>query len=123
MNKWYLIFQSFAIVILSIVLLFYYNGFKEYKNENKELAGFEYIREGIILEVTDACVYVYDNYDNTGMLIEVDIFDELIHCDIEVGDTAVYVIDFEYTDADLLGIIKKECVLNHNNTEFRIEII
>ena len=63
------------------------------------------LREGIIVMVTDTCVYVAD--EMTEKIIEVDIFDELIHTTIEVGDTAVYVVDYEYTDADLINIIKK----------------
>ena len=63
------------------------------------------LREGIIVMVTDTCVYVADEI--TEKIIEVDIFDELIHTTIEVGDTAVYVVDYEYTDADLINIIKK----------------
>jgi len=64
------------------------------------------IREAPIIAVTDACVYVLD--ETTGKIIEVDIFDELIHTTIEVGDIAIYVIDYNYTDADLINIIKKE---------------
>lgn len=63
------------------------------------------LREGIIVMVTDTCVYVAD--EMTQKIIEVDIFDELIHTTIEVGDTAVYVVDYKYTDADLINIIKK----------------
>lgn len=64
------------------------------------------LREAPIIAVTDACVYVID--ETTGKIIEVDIFDELIHTTIEVGDIAIYVIDYNYTDADLINIIKKE---------------
>ena len=64
------------------------------------------LREAPIIAVTDACVYVLD--DATNKIIEVDIFDELIHTTIEVGDIAIYVIDYNYTDADLINIIKGE---------------
>lgn len=66
----------------------------------------ESIREGQIIAVNDAVVYVIDTLKEK--IIEVDIYPELIHTTIEVGDTAVYVVDYDYTDADLLGIIKKE---------------
>lgn len=65
----------------------------------------ESLREGIIVMVTDTCVYVADEL--TEKVIEVDIYDELIHTTIEVGDTAIYVVDYYYTDADLINIKKK----------------
>lgn len=68
------------------------------------------LREGEILEVYDSVVYVYDDILET--VIEVDIFDELVHTKIEVGDFAIYSIDYEATDADLINIIKKEGIWN-----------
>lgn len=47
---------------------------------------------------------VYD-YD-TEKVIEVDIYDELVHVRISVGDTIVYVVDSDYTDADFVNVIK-----------------
>ena len=66
------------------------------------------LREAEILFVDNegSFVVVYDEYLES--LIEIDVFPEVIHCTIEVGDTALYDIDMEATDADLLGIIKKE---------------
>lgn len=47
---------------------------------------------------------VYD-YE-TEKVIEVDIYDELVHVRISVGDTIVYVVDPDYTDADFVNVIK-----------------
>jgi predicted PurR-regulated permease PerM len=66
----------------------------------------ESIREGQIIAVSDAVVYVIDTLKEK--VIEVDIYHELIHTTIEVGDIAVYGVNYDYTDAGLLGIIKKE---------------
>lgn len=66
----------------------------------------ESIREGQIVSVSDTVVYVIDTLKEK--VIEVDIYHELIHTAIEVGDIAVYVVNYDYTDADLLGVIKKE---------------
>ena len=46
---------------------------------------------------------VYD--EETDKVIEVDLYEELIHGDIRVGDTIVYVVDYDYTDADFLNVI------------------
>ena len=66
------------------------------------------LREAEILFIDNEgdFVVVYDEY--LEYFIEIDVFPEIIHCTIEVGDTALYVINMEATDADLLGIIKKE---------------
>ena len=74
-------------------------------NKKLEFYENESMREATIIAVTDCCVYVLDDFVN--QVIEVDIFDELIHTTIEVGDTAIYVVDYYYTDADLIAIIKK----------------
>lgn len=78
-------------------------------NENsvlkEKLAFYENnLKEAVIIAVSDACVYVYDDYKEA--VIEVDIFDEIIHTEIEVGDIAIYVVDYDYTDADLIAIEK-----------------
>lgn len=75
------------------------------KEENERLKNYEPIHEAEIIGFNDAVVYVYD--DELEHFIEVDIFHELIHCTIEVGDTAVYVVAYDGSDADLLNIIKK----------------
>ena len=65
-----------------------------------------FIREAEIIGANDAVVYVFDDY--LSAVIEVDIFDEIEIPEesICVGNIAIYVIDKEATDADLLGIIK-----------------
>lgn len=66
------------------------------------------IREAEIIDVKakgeGSVVYVND-YELG--IIDVDVYWEGIHTTIEVGDTAVYTMDYERTDADLLTIIKK----------------
>lgn len=73
---------------------------------------FETLREGL-------CVYVESNHtgykteytyclvydESIDKIIEVDMFDELIHTNIAVGDTIVYVVDYNYTDADFVNVI------------------
>ena len=106
------------IVVVSIITIINLVGliFLNVKNQDlKKKAEFGEVKEGL-------CVYVeYPNayeaakgpipnyllvYDyETEKVIEVDIFDELIHTDIRVGDTIVYVVDFDYTDADFLNVI------------------
>lgn len=72
---------------------------------------FEPIKEG-------ACVYVEHDpeqgyvyclvYDyEAKQVIEVDLYDELIHTDICVGDTIIYCVDYDYCNADFLNV-KKE---------------
>jgi len=95
-----------AIIMISILFIAILPMKKENENLSKKLEFYENesIRESTIIGVTDCCVYVFDDFVNK--FIEVDIFDELIHTTIEVGDTAIYVVDYYYTDADLIAIIK-----------------
>lgn len=99
---------SFFFVMLFLIMTETTFLFQENKKLQEKIEFYENesIREATILEVTDCCVYVFDDYINN--FIFIDIFTELIHTKIEVGDTAIYVVDFSYTDADLIGIIKKE---------------
>jgi hypothetical protein len=76
------------------------------EKEIERLKNYEPIHEAEIIGFNDAVVYVYD--DELEHFIEVDIFHELIHCTIEVGDIAVYVVYYDGSDADLLNIIKKQ---------------
>lgn len=62
-------------------------------------------KEATILAVDGSCVYVYDDYVKT--FIEIDVFEEVIHTNIEVGDIAIYIVDYDYTDADLIAVIKR----------------
>lgn len=103
-----LIGVCFFFIILFLIMIGTTFLFQENKKLQEKIEFYENesIREATILKVTDCCVYVFDDYVNG--FIEIDIFPELIHTKIEVGDTAVYVVDFSYTDADLIGIVKKE---------------
>lgn len=73
---------------------------------------FESLKEGLCIYIeydpwqgyTYCLVYDYD----VEQVIEVDLYDELIHTDISVGDTIVYVVDYDYTDADFINVIKGE---------------
>lgn len=72
---------------------------------------FEPVKEGLCIYVehdpwqgyTYCLVYDYE----VEQVIEVDLYDELIHTDICVGDTIVYCVDYDYCDADFLNVIKE----------------
>lgn len=81
----------------------------------KKYAEFESIKEGL-------CVYVeYPNsyqgvpvpdyilvYDyEIEKVIEIDMYDELVHTRIYVGDTILYCVDYYYTDADFLNVVRE----------------
>lgn len=72
------------------------------------------IEEGEIVSTEDlktgGVIYVLFEGDETtpAGIIEVDVFDELLHTAIGVGDTAIYCRDEKWTDADLLAIQKNE---------------
>lgn len=86
------------------------------KAKLEAITRFEPIKEGI-------CVYVeypnsYDGdvpvpdyllvYDyETDKIIEVDVFDEVVYVRINVGDTILYCVDYNYTDADFLNVVKQ----------------
>lgn len=71
---------------------------------------------------TGVCIYVeYDGtyvgrkptymlvYDeDTDTAIELDIDKRLINIDVRVGDTIVYIVNVDYSDADFINVIKKE---------------
>ena len=86
--------------------------FMRAENENlQKRAEFEPIKEGLCVHVEhdpqQGYIYclVYD-YE-IEQIIEVDLYDELIHTDICVGDTIVYCVDYDYYDADFLNVIKE----------------
>lgn len=77
---------------------------------------FEYFREGL-------CVYVeYENaytgevpvpvtlwvidYE-TEKVIEVDVYEELVHTRIYVGDIILYTISYDYIDADFINVVRE----------------
>lgn len=97
----------FALLLTGTFLLSYKN--KQLREENH----FEPIKEGLCVyveyeqdaygrEYTYCLVYDYD----TEKVIEVDLYEELIHTDIYVGDTILYVVDYNYTDADFVNVIR-----------------
>lgn len=98
--------------LLALLLLF---GIMLLRTENDKLQKrleFEPIKEGL-------CVYVeYDHWQGcytyclvydyeTERVIEVDLYDELIHTTICAGDTIIYCVDYDYCDADFLNVIKE----------------
>ena len=90
-----------AIAILSMITIQKDKELEYYKEES--------IREGVIIYVNEDgnTVNVIDPY--TSKVIEVDVFDDIVLPDrIQVGDIAIYIVDYEGTDADLLGIKRKE---------------
>ena len=99
-----------GIMLIILLLMFSFLSSKEIEKRElkKELEFYteESIREEPIISFNDTVVYVFDTFKDC--VIEIDIFPELIHTTIETGDIAIYVVNYEYTDADLLGIIKKE---------------
>lgn len=67
------------------------------------------LRTGYIVYYSLDTILVYDEYEEC--LIELFIESEqetLIHCEIEVGDIALYMVGYQGQDAELLGIIKGE---------------
>lgn len=86
--------------------------FMRVENERlRQQAEFEPIKEGLCIYVehdpwqgyTYCLVYDYD----IEKVIEIDLYNELIHTDINVGDTIIYVVDYNYCDGDFLNVIKE----------------
>ena len=97
----------FVLLLTGTFLLSYEN--KRLREENR----FDPIKEGFCVHVEyEQCDYgkkytyclVYD-YE-TEKVIEVNLFEEVIHTDIFAGDTILYVVDYNYTDADFLNVIR-----------------
>lgn len=105
------IIYSIICCLLSLILFI---GIIFVQNENDYLqkrVEFEPIKEGLCIYVEhdpwqgyNYCL-VYD-YE-VEQVIEVDLYDELIHTDICVGDIIVYCVDYDYCDADFLNVIKE----------------
>ena len=84
-------------------------------NKNEQLE-FENIREGICVYAD--CVYTGDKINpyscsicwvidyETEKVIELDVDDTILYCKLEPGDTIYYVVDYNFTDADFLGVVK-----------------
>ena len=114
-NTWALVIAIVFIVILGLVLAISIRTITDLEKQLEIQEEFEPIKEGL-------CVYVeYPNsytgdfpipdyllvYDyETEKVIEVDIFADTVHTRIYVGDTILYVVDYDYTDADFLNVIK-----------------
>ena len=97
---WFIV-SCAVILALSILMVQKDKEVNYYKEES--------IREGVIIYVNENgnTVDVIDPYTNK--VIEVDVFDDIVlPKNIQVGDIAIYVVDYEETDADLLGIKRKE---------------
>jgi hypothetical protein len=97
----------FTFIMLITTILF---AIKNKKLEQK--AEFSQVKEGLCVYVEShktaykteyTYCLVYD--EETESVIEVDLYEELIHGDIRVGDTIVYVVDYDYTDVDFLNVI------------------
>ena len=103
-------------VILLIALGF---GFAITMNINRQIEQkleFESIKEGLCIYVEYPNAYdgeipvpdyilVYD-YE-IEKVIEIDMYDELVHTRIYIGDTILYCVDYDYTDADFLNVIRE----------------
>ena len=92
-------FAVSGVIILSLSILI--------TQKDKELEYYkeESIREGVIIYVNAQGNTVSVIDPHTDKVIEVDVFDDIVlPNNIRVGDIAIYVIDYEETDADLLGI-------------------
>ena len=114
-NTWALVIAIVFIIILGLGLAISIRTITDLEKQLEIQQEFEPIKEGL-------CVYVeYPNgytgdfpipdyllvYDyETEKVIEVDIFSETVHTRIYVGDTILYVVDYDYTDADFLNVIK-----------------
>lgn len=103
-------------VILLIALGF---GFAITMSINRQLEQkleFNQVKEGLCIYVEYMNVSINGNpvpdyilvYDyDIDKVIEIDMFYELVHTQICVGDTIVYCVDYDYTDADFLNVIKE----------------
>ena len=98
-----------GIVLIPVILMSFFVSHiiisRENMNLKKQIDFYEtsYIREAEVIRVEPDIVHVND--DNLG-IISLDINPDLIHTTIEVGDTAVYLMQYDYTSAELLTIIK-----------------
>lgn len=107
--KTYILLFIGVLIILGIAIFqIYLLKENQYLKEHLEFYEEESLREGPILYVNEegSTILVYDTLKEK--IIEVDVYDETIHTTIKIGDTAIYIVDYNYTDADLITIIKKE---------------
>lgn len=101
-----------GLVLIPVILISFFVSHiiisKENRDLKKQIEFYETdcIREAEIVAIETEGSVVYVNDYELG-IIDVDIYWEGIHTTIEIGDTAVYTMDYERTDADLLNIVKR----------------
>lgn len=102
------------LIIAAVVAVLLFFGVMFIRAENEYLqkrVNFEPIKEGTCIYVEHSPEQGYSYclvYDyEAKQVIEVDLYDELIHTDICVGDTIIYCVDYDYDNADFLNV-KKE---------------
>lgn len=99
-----------GIVLIPIVLVSFFVSHIIISKENRDLKKqiefyeTEVIRQAEIVTVDAEGIQVNDH--ELG-IIDVRVYWKSIHTTIEVGDTAVYMIQYDRTHAELLTIIKK----------------
>lgn len=108
---------SFIGFIVGLLLVAITIGLMTHKiKELEKINEFEYFREGL-------CIYVEYEGAHTGefpipvtllvldyeteKVIEVDIYEELVHTRIYVGDIILYSISYDYIDADFINVVKE----------------
>lgn len=114
-NTWALVIAIIFIVIFGLGLAISIRTITDLERELEIQKEFEPIKEGLCVYVEYPNAYTGDFpipnyllvYDyETEKVIEVDIFADTVHTRISVGDTILYVVDYDYTDADFLNVIK-----------------
>ena len=116
------VFFIVCFIAVFVAFAFGYVKVEQTYKENRELKKkidfyeeCEIVRYGVIIDISNlergGVIYVVDEYNSTDTdvkIIEVDVFDdEVIYTTIEVGYIAVYTIDYDYTDADLIAVLKQ----------------
>lgn len=96
------------IAVLTLIGVMFMQAKNEYLQKRAE---FEPIKEGLCIYIEYDSIQGYNyclvyDYD-TEKVIELDLYNELIHTDICVGDTILYCVDYDYYDADFLNVIKE----------------
>ena len=114
-NTWALVIAVVFIVIFGLGLAISIRTITDLERELEIQKEFEPIKEGVCVYVEYPNAYTGDFpiptyllvYDyETEKVIEVEIFADTVHTRIDVGDTILYVVDYDYTDADFLNVIK-----------------
>ena len=100
------------VCIVAVIAVFMYaiwQWMDRYETAQRELDEAPVLLEGTVQYVwyhndtlLVSCDEIGDDY-----LVEVDIDWSIIHTKIEIGDTVLFVVDRQWTDADLLGVIRE----------------